>query len=89
MFDKSSQSSAAEPSFYHLMLAATYFRRAARSRHPNEGRALRDIGREYLAKAGRAVPARERSRSALDTKTTQARRHLPGAELAEQLQLTG
>ncbi len=33
------------------MMAATYFRRAARTRHPD---VLRGIGREYLAKVGRA-----------------------------------
>ncbi len=39
-------------SFFNLMMAATYFRRAARTRHPN---VVRDIGREYLAKAGRVL----------------------------------
>jgi hypothetical protein len=39
-----------ELSFFNVMMAATYFRRAARSRHPN---VVRDIGREYLARSGR------------------------------------
>jgi hypothetical protein len=39
-----------ELSFFNVIMAATYFRRAARARHPD---AVRDIGREYLAKAGR------------------------------------
>jgi len=43
----------AELSFFNVMMAATYFRRAAHTRHPN---VVRDIGREYLAKAGRAHP---------------------------------
>ena len=42
-------SDCAELSFFNVMMAATYFRRAARSRHPN---VVRSIGREYLAKAG-------------------------------------
>jgi hypothetical protein len=54
MFDESTQSRTPEPSFYYLMLAATCFRRTARSRHPNAG-ALRDIGRKYLTKAGCGV----------------------------------
>ena len=44
------RSDCAEVSFFNVMMAATYFRRAARTRHPN---VVRDIGREYLAKAGR------------------------------------
>jgi len=43
------RSDCAELSFFNVMMAATYFRRAARARHPN---VVRDIGREYLAKAG-------------------------------------
>ncbi len=51
MFDKSIQR-IPEPSFYYAMLAATCFRRTARSRHRNAGGAFRDIGCIYLAKAG-------------------------------------
>ncbi len=40
----------AELSFFNVMMAATYFRRAAGTPHPN---VVRDLGREYLAKAGR------------------------------------
>ncbi len=47
------RSACAELSFFNVMMAATYFRRAADTRHPN---VVRDIGREYLAKAGRALP---------------------------------
>ena len=46
-------SDCAELSFFNVMMAATYFRRAARTRHPN---VVRDIGREYLSKAGRVLP---------------------------------
>ncbi len=45
------RSACAEVSFFNVMMAATYFRRAARTRHPD---VLRGIGREYLAKVGRA-----------------------------------
>ena len=47
------RSGCAELSFFNVMMAATYFRRTARTRHPN---VVRDIGREYLAKAGRVLP---------------------------------
>lgn len=47
------RSNCAELSFFNVMMAATYFRRAAHTRHPN---VVRDIGREYLAKAGRVPP---------------------------------
>ncbi len=47
------RSDCAELSFFNVMMAATYFRRAARTRHPD---VVRDIGREYLAKAGRVRP---------------------------------
>jgi len=43
------RSACAELSYFNVVMAATHFRRAARSRHPN---VVRDIGREYLAKAG-------------------------------------
>jgi hypothetical protein len=56
MFGKAIQSGMAEPSFFYLMMAATCFRRAACTRYPNAGGALRDIGREYPAMAGRVVP---------------------------------
>ena len=52
MFGRSNRSSTAESSFFYLLRAATCFRRAGCTRHPNAGGALRDIGREYLAKAG-------------------------------------
>jgi hypothetical protein len=53
MFGRSNRSSTAESSFFYLLMAATCFRRRTGcARHPNAGSALRDIGREYLAKAG-------------------------------------
>jgi hypothetical protein len=51
MFGKSIQSGTVEPSFFYLLMAATCFQRAGRTRHPNAGGALRDIVCEYLAKA--------------------------------------
>ena len=45
----------AEPSFFHLIMAAACFRRAASISHPNTRGALRDIGREYLNQ-GRSRP---------------------------------
>jgi hypothetical protein len=56
MFGKAIQSGMAQPSFFYVMMAATCFRRAACARYPNARGALRDIGRDYLAKAGRVVP---------------------------------
>jgi hypothetical protein len=64
MFGNSIQGGAAEPSFLYLMMAATYFRQASRTRHLHVRRALRDIGREYLTNADRVVPAHACSRSA-------------------------
>jgi transposase-like protein len=40
MFGKSIQSSTAEPSFFYLMMAATCFRRAASTRHPQRRHGL-------------------------------------------------
>jgi hypothetical protein len=56
MLVKSMRISAAQPSVFYLLMAATCFRRAGCSRHPNASGALRDIGRGYLAKAGRVIP---------------------------------
>jgi len=50
MFGKSIQK-IPEPSFYYAILAATCFRRKARSRHRNADGALPGIGCRYLAKA--------------------------------------
>ena len=41
-----------EPSFYYVMLAASCFRRTARGSSSQIWRGLRNIGHEYLAKAG-------------------------------------
>jgi hypothetical protein len=57
MFGNSIQDRAATPSFLYLMMAATYFRQASHTRHPNVRGVSRDLGREYLTNAHRAVPA--------------------------------
>jgi hypothetical protein len=57
MFGNSFQEGAMEPSFLYLMMAATYFRQARRTRQPHVRYALRDIGREYLTNSCRVVPA--------------------------------
>jgi hypothetical protein len=51
MLRKSIQNSAAEPSFFYLMMAESCFQRAVSTRHPKAGGTLREIGRNYLAKA--------------------------------------
>ena len=40
-----------EPSFFYLMMAESCFRRAVTTRFPKAGGMLREIGRNYLAKA--------------------------------------
>jgi hypothetical protein len=52
MFGKLIRGRTPEPSFYYVMLAASCFRRTDRGRRPKFGEALRNIGHEYLAKAG-------------------------------------
>jgi hypothetical protein len=51
MLRKSAGASGGEPSFFYLMMAEICFQRAIRTRHPNAGGALRNIGREYRIKA--------------------------------------
>jgi hypothetical protein len=51
MLRKSIHNSAAEPSFFYLIMAESCFQRAASTRHPKAGGTLREIGRHYLAKA--------------------------------------
>jgi hypothetical protein len=58
MFGNSIQGSVAEPSFLYLMMAATYFRQARRTRHAHVREALRDLGREYVTNARRVAPER-------------------------------
>jgi hypothetical protein len=65
MFGKSIQSSTAQPSFFHPMMAAACFRRVASTRHPNAGGAPCHIGRKYLVKAGRVIPMHKGWPSAL------------------------
>jgi hypothetical protein len=57
MFGNSIQDSAAAPSFFYLMMAASYFRQASRTRHPHLRNALSDSGREFLTHAHCVVPA--------------------------------
>ena len=62
---KSIQSSAREPSFFYLMMAESYFQRAASTRNSKACGTLRDIGRDYLAKANKVASTLEpRSRTA-------------------------
>ena len=56
MFGNSSQSCVAEPSFLYLVMAATYFRQAGRTRRSQVRNTLRDLGREYVINADRMVP---------------------------------
>jgi hypothetical protein len=49
---------AAEPSFFYLVMAKSCFRRAVSTPHPKAGGSLRELGRDYLAKAGGAARAR-------------------------------
>ena len=51
MLRKSMHTSAGEPSFFYLLMAESFFRQAASTRHPKAGDTLRDIGRNYLLKA--------------------------------------
>jgi hypothetical protein len=46
---KSIHTSEGEPSFFYLMMAQGCFRRAVQ--HPKTGDTLREIGRNYLARA--------------------------------------
>jgi hypothetical protein len=77
MFVNSTRTSTA-PSAFYLMMAATSFRRATCARRPGAAGALRDIGREYLAKADRVIPTRECPPLAADGKG--------GSELALEIQ---
>jgi hypothetical protein len=53
MFGNSSQNSVAEPSFLYLVMAATCFRQASRTRRPHVRNTLRDLGREYVINTDR------------------------------------
>jgi hypothetical protein len=55
MFRKWAPTSAQQPSFFYLIMADSCFRRAASTVHPEAGRALRDIGRDYLMRARRVT----------------------------------
>jgi hypothetical protein len=56
-----------EPSFFYLMMARSCFRRAAQ--HPQAG-TLRDIGRNYLAKATKSILEPQPSRLAAPGSTS-------------------
>ena len=72
MFGNSSQGSVAEPSFLYLVMAATYFRQANRTRRPHVRNTLRDLGREYVINADRMVPAHARPDRGLHPLTSDA-----------------
>ena len=46
----------AEPSFFYLVMAKSCFRRAVSTPHPKAGGTLRELGRNYLSKAGGLAP---------------------------------
>jgi hypothetical protein len=56
---KSIESSAKEPSFFYLMMAESCFQRAASTRNSKACGTLRDIGRDYLAKANNVASSLE------------------------------
>jgi hypothetical protein len=55
MSDTSIHHGATEPSFFYVLMAESCFRRAVSTRHPSAGGTLRQIGRDYLAKANDAA----------------------------------
>jgi hypothetical protein len=70
MFGNSSQGCVAEPSFLYLVMAATYFRQASRTRRSHVRNTLRDLGREYVINADRMVPVRARPNCGLHPLTS-------------------
>jgi hypothetical protein len=69
--------SAGEPSFFYLMMAESCFRRAGSTRHPNAGGALRDIGRNYLAKANGVASTLESQPLPIDHNNLSFRSRMP------------
>jgi hypothetical protein len=61
MTAKSIRTNAAEPSYFYLVMAESYFRRAVSSPHPKADATLRKIGRDYLAMANHAPSIRMRN----------------------------
>jgi hypothetical protein len=57
VFGTSIHSGTAAPSFLYLMIAATYFRHASHTRHPQVRGASRDLGHEYLTNTYRVGSA--------------------------------
>ena len=58
---RATSTNAAEPSFFYLVMAKSCFRRAASTPHPKAGGTLRELGRNYLAKAGGLAPRQPRA----------------------------
>jgi hypothetical protein len=50
---------ATESSFFYVLMAQSCFRQAVSTRHPKAGGTLRQIGRDYLAKANGMTPVLE------------------------------
>jgi hypothetical protein len=68
MLRKSIHTSEGEPSFFYLMMAEGCFRRA--TQHPKAGGTLREIGRNYLARAVGVTSVLESQPSQLRSTTT-------------------
>jgi hypothetical protein len=60
MLGNSIQEIATVSSYLYLLMAASYFRQASRTRHSHLRNALRDSGRECLTNAHRVVPVQAR-----------------------------
>jgi hypothetical protein len=65
---KSIHTSEGEPSFFYLMMAEGCFRRAVQ--HPKAGDTLREIGRNYLARAVAVTSTFESQPSQLPERVT-------------------
>ena len=70
MLRKSIHTSEGEPSFFYLMMAEGCFRRAVSTQHPKAGGTLREIGRDYLARAVGVTSALESQPPKLRSTTT-------------------
>jgi hypothetical protein len=70
MSRKSIHASEGEPSFFYLMMAEGCFRRAVSTQHPKAGGTLREIGRDYLARAVGVTSALESQPPQLRSTTT-------------------
>jgi len=70
MLRKLIYNSPGEPSFFYLMMAESCFRRASSAGHSQAG-ALRNIGRNYLAKATKVTSMLEPQHSQLAASNSQ------------------